>query len=74
MLNKVGCNFDNIQFVAAPPLRHEPRCEELDGEVHAIFLLEAAPHETHFFYLHQTNSDRGIFSKLLSFGDDSESE
>ena len=53
---------------------HESRCEELDGEVHAIFLLEAAPHETRFFYLHQTNSDRGIFSKLLSFGDDSESE
>ena len=31
---------------------HEPRCEELDGELHAIFLLVTPPHETTIYFIY----------------------
>ena len=65
MLNKVGCNFDNIQFVAAPPLRHEPRCEELDGGAHAIFLLGERCCTKHYSLNHIKLIQRNIIISLL---------
>ena len=31
---------------------HESRCEELDGELHAIFLLVTRPHETPIYFIY----------------------